>query len=466
MRPPLTVARPAQGAANRPHRTPGALVAPLLAAALLLASCGGPPAPAVTGGQGGVTSPVPTVNSLKVAADQALALIGSAEAAATLRVSSTGTVTLTVDRAPTGLTVTADTARLDGTETLIPLRVQGRATQGRATGTGSQSITVTVTSAGKSATLTLPLLTFGVRPIVLEGGGSYEASGIQFGAGGSVLLRAPASANEEGRHHLLRFDPAQNSFSLLGFGLGGFETITSHAVSPDGRVWVTVRSALSDGSVLISRDSAGNVKRYAVGATADTINSVTPTADRIWFTQYTRDRVAALNPASGEVTSYAVEENAEDLTLGAGGQLYYTRFYADPAVIGLDPLTGKTTVFKVGIPGKSLPDALTAAPDGTLWLIEARTGTVWNLNPKTGQQTQLTLPVGARPSQLAVSPDGTLWVGDPTLARLYRAQSGDTSTLTVPVLTQNGKAVGPHALAVGPDGRVWYEAAGQLVSQD
>ncbi|ANE42848.1 Vgb family protein [Deinococcus puniceus] len=461
MRPPLTVARPTERAGNRPRRTPAALFAPLLAAALLLASCGGPPAPVVTGGQGGGTNTAPPVASLKASADQALALIGSADAGATVRVASTGAVTVTVDRAPAGLTVTAEPARLDGTDTLIPLRVQGSMTN-----TATKAVTVTVTSAGKSATLTLPVLTFAVQPIVVGAGSPYEASGMNFEAGGSVLLRAPASANEQGRHHLVRFDPAQNSFTLLGFGLGGFETITSHAVAPDSRVWVTVRSALSDGSVLVSRDRAGQIKRHAVGATADTINSATPTADRVWFTQYTRDRVAALNPASGEVTSYAVEENAEDLTLGAGGHLYYTRFYADPAVIGLDPDTGKTTVFKVGIPGKSLPDALTAAPDGTLWFIEARTGTVWNLHPSTGQQTPLALPVGARPTELAVAPDGTLWVGDPTHSRLYRAQSGDTSTLTVPVLTQNGKSNGPHALAVGPDGSVWYEAAGQLVRLD
>ncbi|UQN07136.1 hypothetical protein [Deinococcus sp. QL22] len=461
MRLPLTVARHPGCSESRPRRKPAERFAPLLAAALLLASCGGPTAPAVPGGQGGSTHTAPAVASLKVSADQALALIGSADAQTLLRVSSAGTVTVTVDRAPAGLTVTAESARPDGADTLIPLRVQGRPST-----TGTQSITVTVTSAGKSATLTLPVLTFAVHPIVVGAGSPYEASGMKFEAGGTVLLRAPVSANEESRHHLLRFDPDQNSFTLLGFGLGGFETITSHAVAPDGRVWVTVRSALSDGSVLISRDSAGQIKRHAVGATADTINGATPTADRVWFTQYTRDRVAALNPASGEVTSYAVEENAEDLTLGANGHLYYTRFYADPAIIGLDPATGKTTAYRVGIPGKSLPDALTAAPDGTLWFIEVRTGTVWNLNPATGQQSQLALPAGARPTELAVAPDGTLWVGDSTQARLYRAQSGGTSTLTVPVLTQNGKAAGPHALAAGPDRRVWYEAAGQLVRLD
>lgn len=458
MRSSLTVARLFEGAENRPHRAPTALFAAVLAATVLLASCGGTTGPTAPGGQGGTPGTTPTAASLKVVPDQALALIGDAGAGATLRVSSTGTVTVTVDRLPAGLTVTVGQPQLDGLETLIPLRVQGHPS-----GQEASSVTLTVVSAGKSTTLTLPVLAFAVHPIVVGAGDPYESSGMHFEANGSVLLRAPASAGEEGRHHLVRFDPAQNSFSLLDFGLSGFETITSHAVAPGGLVWVTVRSAQSDGSVLISRDSAGHVRRYGVGATADTINSATPTADRVWFTQYTRDRVAALDPSSGEVTSYAVEENAEDLTLGAGGKLYYTRFYADPAVVGLDPATGKTTVFKVGIPGKSLPDALTNAPDGTLWLIEARTGTVWNLNPLTGQQTQLTLPEGARPTQLAVAPDGTLWVGDPTQARLYRALKGETSTLTVPVLTQNGKAAGPHALAVGADGRVWYEAAGQLV---
>ncbi|MFB9992914.1 hypothetical protein ACFFLM_13145 [Deinococcus oregonensis] len=458
MRPPLTVAHHPKVPGRSPRSMGVVLFAPLLAASLLLASCGGPTAPVGTGGQGGVTTPAPTVASLKVVADQAVALIGGAEATTILRVSSTGAVTVTVDRAPAGVTVTTDSARLEGAETLIPLRVQGYPTGGKAA-----SIALTISSVGKSVTLTLPVLAFAVHPILVEGGGSYEASGIKFEAGGSALLRAPASAGEAGRHQLLRFDAVQHTFSWLGFGLGGLETITSHAVAPGGLVWVTVRSALSDGSVLVSRDAAGTIRRYAVGAIADTLNSVTPTADRVCFTQYTRDRVAALNPVSGEVTSYAVEENAEDLTLGAGGQLYYTRFYADPAVIGLDPVTGKTTVYKVGTPGKSLPDALTPAPDGTLWLIEARTGAVWNLNPKTGQQTQLLLPTGARPTELAVAPDGTLWVGDPTQARLYRAQQGETSTLVVPVLTVDGKATGPHALAVGADGRVWYEAAGQLV---
>lgn len=426
-----------------------------LAAALLLASCGSTGTPGTGTGTGGVTT-----GTLNATVEQPL--VAGLNAQGLLRVSSAtpGSVTVTVSSAPSGLTVTAGTPSASGSDTVVTLNASGSAPSG-------SSVKLNVVSGGKSAAVTVPVLSFKATPIHPAGAASatYAVSSIRAQADGHLLLRAPASGDDQQRHTLVRFDPASGQAEFLTFPVTGFETITSHAVAPDGRVWVAVRGVTAEGSRLIAMNAAGATQAFA-SKTTDTLIGLTATTDGLmWYTQYTNDSVVSLNPATGTLTPHPVDENAENLTRGTDGNLYYARFYAKPAIVQLNPTTGASRAFDVGKPDVSVPDALTPAANGTLWFIEQRTGSVWNLNPQTGKQTQVTLPVGARPTELAAAPDGTLWIADPTAGQLYRLAAGQSEAATVPALKgSDGTPNGPHALTVTPDGRLWYEASGQLVT--
>lgn len=433
------------------------LPALILVSALLLASCNNTTPPNTGGGTGGGTT-----GSLSATVEQPV--VTGVNAQGLVRVSSTSasSLTVTVSSAPSGLTVTPGTPSASGSDAVFTVSATGDVPSG-------SKVSLTVSAGDKSATVSVPVLSFTARKINPAGATSsvYQASAIQAQADGTLLLRAPASGDEQQRHSLLKFDPATGNFNFIPFPVTGFETITSSAIAPDGRVWVTVRGVTAAGSSLYAMNASGQTQKFLAGTT-DTLNGLTATPDgQVWYTQYVTDKVVALNPSTNALTPYAVQENAENLTQGKDGNLYYTQFYANPAIVQLNPKTGVSKSFPVGTPNVSLPTALTAATNGTLYFIESRTGSVWNLDPATGKQSKLPLPTGAHPTDLAAAPDGTLWVADPSAGLLYRVASGASSAASIPALkAADGTPSGPRALTVTPDGKLWYEADGKLVTMN
>ncbi|GAA0510632.1 virginiamycin B lyase family protein [Deinococcus depolymerans] len=420
-------------------------VRPLLAALLgsLLAACGSGPAASGAGSAPG--------SSLVVSLDR-VPVSGPLAQPGTLRlqgVPASG-VSVTVQAAP-GLSVTPGAAVASGSDALLPLTV---------TGTGRGTVTLNVRAGNRSQDVTVRVL--GSEQHVPAA--PYLAGAVR-SQGDRVLLRATVSADAASRHALLAFDPADRTFTPLPFPVAGFETITSHAVNgPD--VWVAVRGVNADGSFLVRRSADGATRRYLAG-TVETLNHVTPLADgRVAFTAYGQERVLLLDPASGTIQAVATQGAPDSVTLGADGRLYFARRGDSPAIVALNLADGAARTYPVGTPGVSVPASLTAAPDGTLWFTESRTGTLRALDPVSGTQRQVTLPAGrgpgdeARPGDLTVAPDGTVWATDTAHPALLRVLPGESSAaaLTLPA----GPTAGPRALHAAPDGSVWFETGGTL----
>jgi len=278
-----------------------------------------------------------------------------------------------------------------------------------------------------------------------------------------VLLSAPVNAPLEQRSRLLRLNPATGTVTALPLGLAETEGVTSQLCGADGTPWMTVRSDGAQGSVIAHLNAAGKLERFAVGAVQDTLNNLTRTADgRLWFVQYKRDRLGEFDPRTGAVTTHDVAENAENLHVGQDGALYYSQFYANPAVVRYDPASGGSAVMAVGASGKSLPRA-SVQVGGSVWYADAWTQTVSRMDLQTRQVSVVTLPTGAVPGEMVAAPDGTVWVADAARHVLYRFAAGQADAVTVPLL--GGSTDGPRALGVDGTGRLWYESAGQMVGQ-
>lgn len=315
----------------------------------------------------------------------------------------------------------------------------------------------------------LPVLHFKGRKIEAAGlSNQYQASRIRFLRDGALQLSANLSGNSLEQKSLVYWS-AQNGFKIQTFhSLRPGESISSHTVDSVGQSWIAVRGMTKTGSYLLSRAPNGTIQTHQnIGAVTDNINDLTPTSDgRVWFTQYKNDRVAAFYPLNKQLKSYPVLEEAEDLIHGHDGKLYYAQFYAQPAIVQLDPNTGTQKAFPLGIPGRSEPRDLAAAI-GHIWYIEARNSTVWNLNPLTGTHTRLDLPPNIYPNQLAPTKNGQLWIADSHNARLYTTWTTADKTNIIGVNTpvnQAGQSDGPRALSVAPDGTLWYEASGMLMN--
>ncbi|MBZ9714176.1 Vgb family protein [Deinococcus multiflagellatus] len=430
--------------ARRPRR-PG-LGGALLLASLLLA-CGGAP------GGGGTPPPGGQTGTLTVTLER-VPVVGEAAQPGALRLRGTppAGVKVTVEAAPPGVQLAPGAPTAEGSDTLVTLNPQGQ---------GGGTVTLQVSAPPGTARLNVPVLAQRRWPI--PGTTPYLAAAARPAPDGTLLLRAPANAEASARHSLLQFDPAQGRWNTLDFGLQGFETITSHTVISLGtrgtETWVAVRGVTAAGSFLVRRDSAGTLTRFLAG-TPETLNALTPTLDgRLQFLVYGQPQVLALDPASGTVSRVPTDGVPETLVALEGGRLAYTRRGAAPAVVTLDPQTGAARTFAVGTANVSVPDLLTPAPDGTLWLAETRTGAVLNLDPRSGTTRTLSLPAGTRPSALAAAPDGTLWVADATRATLLRVAPGASSGAAVAL--PPGTPTGPRALTVTSDGAAWFESGGQ-----
>lgn len=435
----------------------------LLSTILLLASCGSTPTTGNSGTGGGTGTGGETIGgsnsgvNLTVSRTVTFGLPEAPSAEITLPLTLASNVTASVESTPAGLTVTAGKpTQLSSGDTSLPIMVTGIAQPG-------EVVRVKVSVGGNSTVAELPVMNFTSTPIQATGlNAAYPASSIQFQPDGTALMTAGMNGERAARHGLVRVDTAGSHFTLLpldNISASG-DAISSQATAPDGTVWVTVRGTTAEGSYLLSRDTTGNTHKYVVNAQKDTLNSATIAAGRVWFTQYVNAALKALTPTTGQAQAYPTTDKASSLVRGADGNLYYV---VSSSIMQLNPTTGTTRAFNVGEAGRSLPIALTPAPDGSLWFIESVKGTVEQLTPSTSKETTLTLPLNTNPNALAMSPDGQLWISDATNARLYTTyRNSNGQQILVGIATPSS---GAQALNIHPSGKAWYEAGGKLYVQ-
>lgn len=448
-----------------PTRPKGGATAPftlgtaLLAASLLLASCGGPSAPPAATAPGTGTNTAGRVG-LSVTAS-APVLTTNLNAPMQLRVAGAAPadVTVQVTGAPDSLTVKVGAGVADGAATLLPLTVTGHAPAGTA-------VQMNITAGERTASLTLPVTAFDLATIPARSGEAYTASSIGTGPGGQLTLVASpnGAASAAVRHSLLHFDPATRTFTAQTVNIAqDQETILSHAITPDGTGWVSVSATSARGVSLVNLRTQQPF-RPGVSDLPSRL-SVTPDGS-LWFMAPSAGALIRLNSANGNVTRVSMDAGAEWLTAGADGRLYLGRSGSAPAILALDPVSGEQNTYPVTLVRQSQPGNLTAAPDGTLWFIEGTTSTVVHLDPRTQKQTPLTLPgTDPRPSRLAALPDGTVWVMDGREKVLHRVQSGRV-TLTLPLPRDPaGQVLVPDALGGTADSRLVFTAGGALYMQ-
>jgi streptogramin lyase len=248
-----------------------------------------------------------------------------------------------------------------------------------------------------------------------------------------------------------------------------------------------------------------NFATYSAGTNVGTLTAAPDGA--VWFVETGVSKIGRITPA-GAITEYATPHPLSGLTLGPDGALWFTE--VSVSTVGRLTTSGAITEYNVPCTvspsGQSVcgvPEAITAGPDGALWfteccdngvvgritingvvtqyfvnLVEAYSitpgpdGAVWFLGwvnggvtikagriTASGQSTTYTVePAGdlCFPAPIISGPDGNLWYGDPC----YNLSVGEITTAGVLAqqyfpLSGNPRN-GPAALAVGPDGAVWF----------
>ncbi len=427
----------------------GLLTPGLLTLGVLLGACGSLPAPGPAQSSAAASSSGNTGTSAVSRLIVTAALSGPVPTPGSVWVASASPsqVSVTAQSVP-GLTIEVGAAVADSGGVRVPITVSGPGTSQPGQ---SASVRLSVRAGGPTRSVELPVLALQRLALPVTG---YQASSLR-AAGGKVYLLPPINAPDPQRHTVITVDAASGAAQAEALPLSDTEGLTSQAIAPDGTRYLLVQNVA--GNWVGAAKPGAALKHLPLGTPGDTLNNLTRSADgRLWALQYRQDALLELDPLSGAQQSHPVQDNAEDLITSASGPLYFSRFYAAPAIIRFDPASQQTQAFPVGVSGKSYPRLLTSS-GSLVWFMDAWSRKVGRLDTASGQVSDVNLPAGASIAALSAAPDGTLWAADLSRHALYRWLPGqlDAQAINVP-------GDGPRALGLDAASQLWFESGGAL----
>ena len=147
-----------------------------------------------------------------------------------------------------------------------------------------------------------------------------------------------------------------------------------------------------------------------------------------------------------------------------GGMKPFSSLLLVAAAVGASAVlaapAGATSVTELPplIPG-SVPQGITAGPDGNVWFVEnraSRFGRVKVANDRIDDwSTGSGISAGSQPSEITLGPDGNLWFTEEAGNRIGRiTTSGAPTAVEFPVAGQ------PEGITTGPDGALWFTEFG------
>jgi streptogramin lyase len=119
------------------------------------------------------------------------------------------------------------------------------------------------------------------------------------------------------------------------------------------------------------------------------------------------------------------------------------------------------------LPAASAPEGIAVGPDGALWFTEGGSNKIGRLTTG-GELREFPVPtLGLGPSEIAAGPDGNLWFTENTSAEGSRSKIGritpDGQVSEFPLPEWDcGSYCRPWGIAAGPDGNLWFTAAGMF----
>jgi streptogramin lyase len=234
-----------------------------------------------------------------------------------------------------------------------------------------------------------------------------------------------------------------------------------------------------DGNLWVSEVYANAIARLTVGWTHDAfplpdarrVQGIASGPDgNVWFAAAS-DQGSAIGriTTSGEIVEFTLPTRnrwPSTVTAGPDGNIWFT----DPSAnaigsMGVDGVLRSDEMLMGTADWRDQPDSLVLAADGNLWFDEVnRFG---RLTPAGGTVTFFPLAtgnaaVGGAGLSLISGPDGALWSNGPQIGPLRRVLLPDAEGAQPQVDTYFPPSYDPHtgagfgALAVGPDGNVWY----------
>lgn len=230
------------------------------------------------------------------------------------------------------------------------------------------------------------------------------------------------------------------------------------AVGTDGALWFTEQMVNKIGRV---DPKSGAMQEFPLKVeNSGPHGLVADSAGNIWFTGNFAHYIGKLDPKTGAVTEYKMPDaKAEDphtAVFDSKGILWFT-VQVGNFVGRLDPKTGKVELKTVPTTN-SHPYGIAINSKGLPVFCEFNSNKMASINPQTMEITEYTLPEGARPRRMAIDANDRIYFTDFSEGHLGRL---DMATGAVKMWASPGGAKSaPYAIAITPDGMVWYSESG------
>ncbi len=225
------------------------------------------------------------------------------------------------------------------------------------------------------------------------------------------------------------------------------------AAAPDGSIWFTEKVAGKIGEL----SAGGTITEIPTPTAASGPEGIAVAPDgTVWFAESQADQIGEISP-SGQITEYPDPGAAPgELAIGPDGNPWFTEPEANE--IGTLAITnGKASVSQYQVPTANSDPGGIAAGAGQLFFTEAavqgaqRLGTI----STSGQITERLLPTIAGGSgAIIVAPNGTPYWTEPEPSGGGGIEDTNSEWFVPAGLSS------PDGIALGPDGRIWFSAAG------
>jgi streptogramin lyase len=220
-------------------------------------------------------------------------------------------------------------------------------------------------------------------------------------------------------------------------------------LGPNGNLWFTMTRSNAIGQM----NTAGGMAIYPIDTPDSQPEGLTVGPDgRLWFTEANFNGIGAIDMGGTDVDWSLPTSGSgpSDIANGPDGALWFTESLTNK--VGRITTTGVVTnEFDVPTPS-SEPSGITNTGGG-LWFTESAVGQIAQIS--TGGIITEYAGAGDQPSAIALAPDGALWYTEsgPASNAIGRITTGGIITNHFPLATPGAE---PSDITLGPDGNLWF----------
>jgi virginiamycin B lyase len=229
------------------------------------------------------------------------------------------------------------------------------------------------------------------------------------------------------------------------------------AFGPDGTLWYTGQRSNKLGRVDMS---SGQFREFDLPTGHGPHGLVSDRDGNIWYTANAAAAIGRLDPKTGRVTEFKMPDPAardpHTPIFAPDGTLWFT-VQGGNFVGKLDPKTGAIVLKQPPTP-RALPYGIAVNSRGIPFFDLLGTNKIGSIDPKTLAITEYLLPEGARPRRIAIDRQDVVWYTD--FARGYVGRLDPATKQVKEFASPAGRQSQPYAIAVTPDGAVWYSESG------